>query len=620
MEPKPFTLAAFNTLGAAIIPDASGDSYVVEENGGRQRIHFDETVTHLKSTLFAAGAPPFLRLVDRVIATGVHGVSDVDESPESRAFEIAHDWMNGFGGQHKKEGVEAVRRCFDGMALVRVRATVAHDSYERLVEVKCSAPEHIGNDMGRRGLIPVPHTIEKPAEVGINIEAVVDAAKLDQAISEFCRFYLERRAQEMDAAGGDERKRKRLEDEFTPRLEMTLVGLDGSTFRKITTKVYYSIDGVLYDSTLTITPAANAVNEAPQMEQCSQTGKSFPSTCIEKCEISGKPVLKHLLVASQLSGRKALPEFSLLCSVSSERILRDEAEVSAVTGSLVTRSLLKSSALSGKRAEPAHFSKCEFTEVEVLNSELRVSDISGKRYRCDEQRTSAVSGITGHQSEFVVCQETGTFIAEREAERCDVTGNHVRPGVLAECAVTHKRVVPAQLSTCTATGQRVLNTLLVESSISGARILEDVALRSIAGKYCAPIEGEECVWTAKKFHPEDLRICNLTGLTIHLEFATRPPWQLRPLRELLDGLIRRIDQDQLIEVIATRASIELRGARCKLESSIISPGRRHLAVCVEMRTLLGLRLRHAGFVFEIESQSIVGRVAQGRRSATGWQS
>jgi hypothetical protein len=50
---------------------------------------------------------------------------------------------------------------------------------------------------------------------------------VDQAISEFCRFYMERREQETRAAGNDERKRKGLYDEFTPRLDMTLVGLEG---------------------------------------------------------------------------------------------------------------------------------------------------------------------------------------------------------------------------------------------------------------------------------------------------------------------------------------------------------------------------------------------------------
>ena len=51
----------------------------------------------------------------------------------------------------------AVRRSTEGMALVRVRATVAHDSYERLVEVPCSAVQHTA--IGKSGLEPLPELI-----------------------------------------------------------------------------------------------------------------------------------------------------------------------------------------------------------------------------------------------------------------------------------------------------------------------------------------------------------------------------------------------------------------------------------------------------------------------------
>jgi hypothetical protein len=44
----------------------------------------------------------------------------------------------------------------------------------------------------------------------VNIDPLADAAKLDGAISEFSRFYLERREQDMQAAGADLRKRKKL--------------------------------------------------------------------------------------------------------------------------------------------------------------------------------------------------------------------------------------------------------------------------------------------------------------------------------------------------------------------------------------------------------------------------
>ena len=51
-------------------------------------------------------------------------------------------------------------------------------------------------------------------------------------------------------------------------------------------------------------------------------------------------------------------------------MLKDEAELSAVSGRLVASAPLKTSALSRKRAEPDHFSRCAFTNAEMLKTEL----------------------------------------------------------------------------------------------------------------------------------------------------------------------------------------------------------------------------------------------------------
>jgi len=230
-----------------------------------------------------------------------------------------------------------------------------------------------------------------------------------------------------------------------------------------------------------------------------------------------------------------------------------------------------------------------------------------------------LSGLTGHRTEFVVCQETGQFLAMAEAEQCEVTGNHVRPGILEDCAITHKRVIPSELSRCAATGQRVLNRLLVESSLSGARILESVAVVSATGRYCAPIEAKTCVWSGRITHPEDLRVCELTGLTIHFEFATRDAEpRLQVLVDLLDGITRTAEETARWEGIARMFSTLLRGGRCRVEAASLSPSYQRLAVCAEVRTLLGLRKRHVGLIYETANNSVMGRLVQGRRSSTGF--
>jgi superfamily II DNA or RNA helicase len=619
MKPRDFTLAAFNSLGARVTPQPP-DLYLAEENGGREHIRFEENAgAGARSTLYAPGTAAFLRLVSRIIATGIHEVEDLDQNPAKETEEITRRWVLTFDGTPKAVEVEEVRRCFEGTALVRVRATVAHDSYERLVEVSCSPTEHhVQTD--RSGLGPLPRTIENPITFGLNIESLADAAKLDAAISEFSRFYLERRAQEVQAAGGDERKKKKLEDEFTPRLEMTLVALEGKLHRQLKVRAQYGIDAESeYQSILTVTPHTGELFDAPELGLCARSGRTFPKTCLKQCQITGAVVLQHLLARSEMSSRLALPEFTVLCSLSGKRVLKDEAELSAMTGRLVSSSLLKTSALSGKRAEPDHFGQCEFTKADVLNSELAISEVSNKRYRIDEQMRSAVSGKTGHKQEFLTCHETRQPLTVTEAEQCEATGNYVRPGILEPCAVTQKRVLPSELSRCAATGKRVLKRLLVTSSLTGAQILEEVAVRSAAGKFCAPVEAKPCLWSGQKFHPDDLRVCELTGLPIHFEFVTanNNP-HLQPLVDLLNGIKRTADEPKLWNVVTDKVATMLGRGRCRVQAAVLSPDKRHLAVCSEVRTLLGLRVHQVGLVYAIGDHSVVGRVAQGRRTSEGW--
>ena len=619
MEPRDFTVAAFQSFGARIFLK-SQDLYLVEENGKREHIRFAETDSAVtRSTLYVPGTAAFQRLVDRVVATGVCEVEDLDRNPAQECEDIARQWVLGFGGTPKGVEVEDVHRCFAGTALVRVRATVAHDSYERLVDVPCSPAEHHA-PAGRSGLGPIARTIEDPITLGLDLDRLAGAARLDEAISEFCRFYLERREQEMEAARDDERKRKKLEDEFTPRLEMTLVAVEGTLYRKLCVRARYGVDDQSeYGSTLTVTPHTGEKADAPEFGSCSQSNRTVPKSCLKKCQITGQEVLQHLLAQSEMSSRFALPEFSVLCSLSGKRVLRDEAELSAVSGRLVANSLLKTSALSKRRAEPSYFRRCDFTNAEVLDSELATSEISGKRFRIDEQVRSAVSGKIGHKQEFLVCHETRQQLAMSEAEQCEMTGRHVRPGILEPCDVTRKRVLPSELDRCAATGKRALKRLFVSSSLSGARILEEAAVRAASGKYCAPVEAKRCSWSNRQFHPDDLRDCELTGLTIHFQFvaAIGKP-RLQPLMDLLNGISRTADERHLWWAVTTKIRSTLGNAQYQVEAAVLSPEKQRLAICFEVRTWLGFRVHHIGLVYDIGSQSVIGRVARGRRTSGGW--
>jgi superfamily II DNA or RNA helicase len=619
MTPRQFTLAAFDTLGVAVTPKPQG-LYFAEEKGAREYIRFEEdTAPEVQSTLYAPGSVAFQKLVDRVIATGVHRVADLDDNPRKRVEEIARKWAHDLGAKIKGVQIERVHRSFNGKALLRVRATVAHDSYERLVDVACPGEDHTTSG-GRSQLAPLADRIEHPKAIGVDAKKLAEAASINEAMSKFSRFYLDRRAEETKAAGTDARKRRKLSDEFTPRMQVTLVGLDGTMHRRIESKVRYGFDSETdYEGSLTIVPNRNELVDGPDLVVCAQSGREVPRACLARCEISGAEALRHLLVKSEISGRLALPKFGVSCGLSGQQILNDEAEESAVTGKLIARSLLKTSALSGKRAEPAYFGVCGFTDAEVLKTELATSEISGKPYRKDEQMQSAVSGYTGHKDEFVLCHETGQAVAKREAEQCEVSGKHVRPGVLGVCGVTNKRVLPSELDRCAVTGKSALKELLVTSSVSQQRMLEDVAVRSSTGVFCAPVETKICFWSARNCHPDDVRTCGLTGLPIHVEFATADALpRLRPLTELLDGIRHTTDETALWDSVGTRVATALRRGKCRIEGAVRSPARRHLATCSEIRTMMGMRVRQIGSIYDIDRNTIVGRLAVGKRGSKNW--
>jgi hypothetical protein len=157
------------------------------------------------------------------------------------------------------------------------------------------------------------------------------------------------------------------------------------------------------------------------------------------------------------------------------------------------------------------------------------------------------------------------------------------------------------------------------SSISGSQILESVAFRSANGNYCAPLEAKVCVWTGERFHPNDLRTCELTGVSIHFRFVGDRDSRLQPLVGLLNGVRRNADENQAWEMISTKIAAALSIKRCKVQAAILSPDRKHLALCAEVRTLLGMRKRQVGAMFEFESNSIVGRIAEGKRNNNEWQ-
>ena len=618
LPPREFTLAALKFLKVQLTEEPNG-LLRAEENGGREYIRFADPPDPTKrTTLYAPGAPAFGRLVSRIVASGLHEVEDLDQDPIRASRETAQNWVTQIGGRFASSELTDGIRMFDGSALLRVRATVAHDSYERLVGIDCNNQDH-RTKRDKTAVNPIPNAFDKPHSLGIDIDRLQREAQSDDGISEFSRFYLERREQET-ARASDARKRKKLEDEFTPRLEMTLVGLDGRVHREIGVKVRYTIDTEdEYESLLVVRPHDRTLIRAPELSLCSKSGKTVPNQCLGRCDVTGAYVLRHLLTKSEISGRLALPEFTILCGYSGKRILREEADLSAVTGKLVSIEFLRTSAMSGRRAEAEHFRACAFTKSDFLIDELAVSQISGKEYRSDEAMRSSASGRTGHKQEFVQCHETRQPIAIDEAERCEITGHPVRAGILEKCEITGKKVLPIGLETCSLTGKRALKRHIVSSSLSGVRLLEQMAQRSSTGTFCAPSERRTCSWSGRTAHPDDIRTCELTGLSIYFEFLTsHAPFRLQALVEILNGIRRNSDGVERWPEIANQLTSAKNGGKYRVEAAIMSPDNRHLATSSESRAMLGFRVYQVGALYDISNKCIVGRICVGKRNRESW--
>jgi superfamily II DNA or RNA helicase len=619
MTAPEFTVAALESLGARVTTRPDG-LHVCILNSQEEILSTSETQPDDKRIVhYAPGTPAFDRLVSRLTQSGTHDIQDIDIDAREDSRAIVQTWLEEFGASLKGVRVVSVTRCFGGTALVQARATVAHDAYERLVEIPCSADEHRLNRRSK-GLVPVDDVIEKVSDIGLDESHLKHALLLDPGIMEFRRFYLERREEEVRSAAGDTRKAKKLEDDFTPRLAATVVGIKGTLHRELTLRVSYVIDGeATYESDLIVAPAAGGLVSVPDLGLCSESERSVPVECLARCEITGSTVLRHLLVESAESGRLARPSHTVICAKSGKLLLEDETAISSVTGLKAARSLLSMSPVSGHYAEPEFCRACSFTGAALLPGEEAISQISGKVYRADQQARSAVSGKIGHNSELILCTETRQLLTPEEGECCASTSKIVVPGTLDRCSVSGLRVLPSELERSAVSGRKALRKHLISSSISGARLLDDEAIYSSTGSACTPSEAHQCDWSDEIFHPDDFVICELTGLSIASRFVTtKSPVRLRALSELLNSTDHSKDKSAIWSHIAKRASDKVHGS-CRIEHARLSPNGRQIVVSAEVKTMFGFWVQHIGFVYALDSDQIRGRVAVGKRTSGTWK-
>jgi superfamily II DNA or RNA helicase len=98
MDAREFTLAALKNLGGEVTPQEDG-LYLVEQDGGREWIGFDETTGgERRATLYAPGSAAFSRLVSKVHLR-VGGISGLCSRPRSAAKDYLRQLFGRIGPQ-----------------------------------------------------------------------------------------------------------------------------------------------------------------------------------------------------------------------------------------------------------------------------------------------------------------------------------------------------------------------------------------------------------------------------------------------------------------------------------------------------------------------------------------
>jgi hypothetical protein len=553
----------------------------------------------------------FNQLVIQVTKHGLHFLNDSDSDALDKAKLMAEKWVDNFGAIYVSSDIEDIKRNLFGTVLLRVRLTVAFDSYEKLIELKHN-PFIADNFIKINDLIPLEPLIDNISLLRLSRDSIQSEVVQDKDVSEFCRYYNDRKNYELSSAEGDINKQRKIENDYSPNIDTTIVSVIGDIKRQVKIKIAYEVGaGNTYCSTLVLLPFLNDIISSPNINRCVVSERLVPSDCLEPCQISGKIVLKHLLVHSEISNRKALPNYTVYCSHTGKRLLVDEVGKSDVTGKSVALAYLKKSVLSGKLAEHEYFGTCAFTSCLVLNSELAISQISGKRYRFDEEISSIISGKKGHKQEFIICTETGQPLLANESAQCEITRKIVVPWMLESCDETNKIVLKSELAKCSITGKKVLKSLLVNSSISQLPLLETLAIRSDSGLFCTPPEARECLWSSILHHPIDLRVCQLTGIEIYHIYVTDGNMPCsKVFLSLLNGFKLKSDYTESWKMIADHVGSLIDSGHCIVKAAELSPSGQCLAVYFEIKRWMGLKVIKAGLFYSLSEHSIIGHIAK----------
>jgi superfamily II DNA or RNA helicase len=548
----------------------------------------------------------FERLVQQLVKQGVCKIEHRTTRPDSEVKVVIENWAESFAGKIVDTESIGFDLGFVGTVTARTKTFVAHDSYETIIDLPCSKHQTHSKTFAMSA-----KQILSAEEIGLEVGLLSESITSEPSIAEFNRYYLQRREVELQAVSGDDRKRKKLADEFTPRIEAFIVGLTGKTMVTQRVKVKTRLQGSnVFISELSVNHSTGQIVQSPRFETCSVSGHSAPSDCFAKCDISGRLCILDELKKSDFSGKYMMPEFAVRCAASGKLASKDETVTSDLTGLPVHETLFVTSVVSGTKAEPVHFGKCEFTSASVLKSELIKSEYSGKLFRKDRTQGSDVNGKIGDTSEFLQCPLSKKFLRQGEGERCASTSVEVFPGQLQTCHVTSSRVLPSELMLCAETGVIAMKDQFVPSSVSGQSVLASIAVQSIDDSFCLPRERKYCNWSNSLWHPNDIATCQLTNCEVHTDYLNKANVQLEDFTSFMVARIKSLHFENHWPTIASKYRSQFQVKDCEIVSALVSPGKNVVACKAVLRSMLGFRKKNVAFLYSLNKMKIIGNLIE----------
>lgn len=520
-----FVIRGLTAEGATVRPQPDDTLDVIRPGKPVERITFKpELAEELASGVFMGnapklylpGKPPFERLVQRWLDRSSHLVRDFSTGIVDLAAGTAQSWCGTIlGAEFQAIQIDSTHPLATGEVVCRAKAANGVDSLEKLIMIRGEKGEP--REFSPELLEAAPFVEEpvSPDEMFHDLPSYVRAvAPDDKDIAAFCDFYDQRRSEELAKAGGDSRLRHKLDADLAPKLFVDVVALRGIRYDLAEATVRFGLDGDhTYSAPLKMIPASRQVIEEPPRIECQVTRRHLPDCCIDLCQISGKPCTKHLLITSEISGRRALPEFEARCGVSGRLALADELWRSEVSQICAAPEYFAESAQSSRRALKEEMASCEFSQTLVLPDELRTSDISGRVFRSDQAATSSVSGRVGHISEFVTCDKTCQHLAPDESGVSAVTHRLVRRDLLIPSEKEpHRLGLEEETLRCAVSGRRLLSDECVFSAVSRKPIDADLAAHSdLSGEPMLPAEVVVCDVTGQRLLPSEMGISAFSG-------------------------------------------------------------------------------------------------------------